>query len=164
MTDAVHPNLPHIGRVVCSCGETITRCWCRDETPIETQPHPACQRDEGGGLDWRCIRCKRMIPSGSKGYDVIHVGTIHSWVGGVSLAYHNACYPDGLPLEFGGDQTFVLDKMYGPRIFASLRVVADLETTEWKIERQWISSSEYKPWATIPGQIAEEFTDREDDE
>ena len=55
----------------------------------------------------------------------------------------------------------VLSKMYGPLIFADIRIRADLQTCEWVIERQNIKTMKWEEAIRIPGQIASEFDDDE---
>ena len=55
----------------------------------------------------------------------------------------------------------VLSKMYGPIIFADIRIRADSETCEWIIERENINTMEFVEVIRIPGQIASEFEDDE---
>lgn len=56
----------------------------------------------------------------------------------------------------GGD-TVVIDKMFGPLIFADLRVTADTARGCWVIERQWVATDEWVEWTTIPAQLDAEF-------
>ena len=53
----------------------------------------------------------------------------------------------------------VLSKMYGPLIFADIRIRADSETCEWIIERENIKTMEWVEVIRIPGQVAVEFED-----
>lgn len=53
----------------------------------------------------------------------------------------------------------VLAKMYGPLIFADIRIRADSETCEWIIERENIKTMKWVEVIRIPGQIAAEFED-----
>lgn len=46
-------------------------------------------------------------------------------------------------------------KMFGPLIFADLRIRADLERGEWVIERR--GCDEWKEWATVPSQLEDDF-------
>lgn len=57
-----------------------------------------------------------------------------------------------------GIQTIEIDKMFGPTVFASLRITPDLERG-WLIERQWIKDGKWIEWCVIPAQIDEEFDD-----
>ncbi len=61
-------------------------------------------------------------------------------------------------LEIGSNETITIDKMFGPTIFADLRITADTQRG-WVIERQWIESGEWVEWCVIPAQIEQEFTD-----
>ncbi len=56
-----------------------------------------------------------------------------------------------------GYESVIIDKIFGPQIFANLRITADPKTNTWVIERQMIDTGEWKEWAMIPGQIAIEF-------
>ncbi len=58
-----------------------------------------------------------------------------------------------------GYQSVVIDKMFGPLIFASLRITPDAQSNKWIIERQNINDSEWVEWVRIPGQLAFEFKD-----
>lgn len=56
-----------------------------------------------------------------------------------------------------GYQPVVITKLYGPLIFADLRITPDPAANEWVIEREWIESGEFLPWCRIPGQIKQEM-------
>jgi hypothetical protein len=56
-------------------------------------------------------------------------------------------------LHMGSDEAIVLDKMYGPLIFAGLRITAAQKSCEWVIERD-TGPHGYQEWCRIPGQIA----------
>lgn len=60
-------------------------------------------------------------------------------------------------IEIGTQDTVVIDKLFGPTIFANLRITADFDRG-WVIEREWISGG-YIEWCVIPAQIEQEFTD-----
>lgn len=51
----------------------------------------------------------------------------------------------------------VLSKLFGPLIFADIRIRADAETCQWVIERQNIKTNEWTECARIEGQIDGEF-------
>jgi len=55
-----------------------------------------------------------------------------------------------------GTQRVVIDKMFGPTIFAMLRITPDIECG-WVIERKWIKNGAWIEWCVIPAQIDEEF-------
>ena len=59
-------------------------------------------------------------------------------------------------LEIGSNDTVTIDKMFGPTIFADLRITADCERG-WVIEREWIENGEWIEWCVIPAQIEQEF-------
>lgn len=59
-------------------------------------------------------------------------------------------------IQIGSGATVTLDKVFGPTVFANLRITADV-ARGWVIERQWIKSSEYVEWCVIPAQIDAEF-------
>jgi len=61
-------------------------------------------------------------------------------------------------IEIGSGDTILIDKCYGPTIFADLKITADI-TRGWVIERMWIKSGEFVEWCVIPAQIEEEFTE-----
>lgn len=50
----------------------------------------------------------------------------------------------------------VLSKMYGPLIFADIRIRADPETCQWIIERENINTMEWEEVIRIPGQKEDE--------
>jgi len=56
----------------------------------------------------------------------------------------------------------VLMKMFGPLIFADIRIRAESKTCEWVVERQNIKTMEWVEVIRIPGQLEDEFKD--DDE
>lgn len=59
-----------------------------------------------------------------------------------------------------GYQTVELCKLYGPLVFADIRVRAEWKTCEWVIERLPIDSTDqWVEVARIPGQLDEEFKD-----
>lgn len=64
---------------------------------------------------------------------------------------------DKQTVEMGSNETITIDKMFGPTIFADIRITADTERG-WVIERQWIESGEWIEWCVIPAQIDQEFT------
>lgn len=51
----------------------------------------------------------------------------------------------------------VLSKMFGPLIFADLRIRADGDSCEWIIERQ--ANAKWSEVARIPGQLDSDFDD-----
>ena len=61
-------------------------------------------------------------------------------------------------IEIGIFDVVEIDKMFGPTIFAGLRITADMKRG-WIIERQWIKDGKWIEWCTIPAQIEEEFED-----
>ena len=61
-------------------------------------------------------------------------------------------------IEIGSNDTITIDKMFGPTIFANIRITADCERG-WVIEREWIENGKWIEWCVIPAQIDEEFTD-----
>lgn len=50
-----------------------------------------------------------------------------------------------------------IDKLYGPVIFADLRIRADYETG-WVIERYCLNK--WVEWVTIPAQLDDDFTQK----
>lgn len=63
-----------------------------------------------------------------------------------------------------GYESVVIDKLFGPQIFANLRITADPATNTWVIERSTIkydkegnSDNLWIEWVRIPGQIGIEF-------
>jgi len=62
-------------------------------------------------------------------------------------------------LEIGSGEAVTIDKMFGPTVFADLRITANTERG-WVIERQWIETGEWIEWCVIPAQIDQEFTDK----
>ena len=57
------------------------------------------------------------------------------------------------------DEPIVIEKMYGPLVFAGLRITADSESCEWVIDRATGPDGEYREWARVPGQLDENFLD-----
>jgi hypothetical protein len=57
----------------------------------------------------------------------------------------------------GCDQAVAIEKMFGPLIFASIRVRADFQSGEWIIERD--GHDGWGEFARVPGQTAEDFPD-----
>lgn len=66
-------------------------------------------------------------------------------------------------VEIGSMDTVVIDKLFGPTIFADLRITADSDRGCWVIERMWINKGEFIEWCTIPCQIEKEFEEKDDD-
>jgi hypothetical protein len=62
-------------------------------------------------------------------------------------------------VNIGSSQTVEIDKMYGPLIFASVRVRADASTCEWVVERETINTGDWYEVVRIPGQVDAEFAD-----
>lgn len=60
-------------------------------------------------------------------------------------------------LEIGSHQRVIIDKLYGPMVFAELRITPDTATCQWVIERKRIDSCEWVEVARIEGQFAHEF-------
>lgn len=54
-----------------------------------------------------------------------------------------------------GGQTITLNKMFGPRIFADLRITPSLEREGWIIERA--IGGDFVEWVVIPNQIEMDF-------
>lgn len=62
-------------------------------------------------------------------------------------------------IEVGANDSIIIDKLFGPTVFADLRITANIERRCWVIERMWIKTGEYIEWCTIPNQIEQEFSD-----
>lgn len=60
-----------------------------------------------------------------------------------------------------GYQSVIIDKMFGPQIFANLKITADPNSNTWLIERQKIDDGEWVEWVRIPGQLDIEFKESE---
>jgi len=61
----------------------------------------------------------------------------------------------------GCSNMVILDKVFGPLIFANLRIRANFDSCEWIIERERISDGEFIEVHRIPGQLREEFDNPE---
>lgn len=66
------------------------------------------------------------------------------------------CQQKEITIEVGY-QSVVIDKMFGPQIFANLRITADPKSNTWLIERQTIDDGKWIEWVRIPGQVGFEF-------
>jgi hypothetical protein len=66
-------------------------------------------------------------------------------------------FEQSVTVEVGVNQPVTIDKLFGPLIFADVRVTADFKTCEWVIERQRIDSQRWVEVARIPGQLDEEY-------
>lgn len=64
-------------------------------------------------------------------------------------------------VDIGSSDIVIIDKAFGPTIFASLKIEADLEKG-WVIKREWIKTGEWIEWCAIPAQINQEFSDYEE--
>jgi len=62
-----------------------------------------------------------------------------------------------------GYESVIIDKLFGPQIFANLRITADPKINTWIIEREMIDTGVWQEWVRIPGQVAFEFKDNEMD-
>ena len=60
-------------------------------------------------------------------------------------------------IEIGGE-TIEIEKLFGPTIFANLRITPDIERG-WVIERKRINDGKWIEWCVIPAQINNEFDD-----
>lgn len=60
-------------------------------------------------------------------------------------------------VETAADEPITIEKLYGPLIFADLRVTAHSLTCEWVIERQRINTGSWSEGARLPGQLDDEF-------
>jgi len=79
-----------------------------------------------------------------------------------------------IKIEIGG-QSVIIDKLFGPQIFANLRITPDTSTNTWIIEREVMMNDskgrpvkdhpdciqigwhEWVEWIRIPGQLKCEF-------
>jgi hypothetical protein len=61
-------------------------------------------------------------------------------------------------IEIGSFDTVTIDKLFGPTIFANLRITADPDRG-WVIERKWIQNGQFVEWCVIPAQIEQEFNE-----
>lgn len=62
-------------------------------------------------------------------------------------------------LEIGSNESVTIEKTFGPKIFADIRITADA-SRGWVIEREWIESGEWIEWCVIPAQIEQEFSNK----
>ena len=65
-------------------------------------------------------------------------------------------------VEIMSDETVCVDKMYGPLIFALVRITPVASTCEWVVERQRINTGDWVEVGRFPGQIEDEFRDAEE--
>ena len=63
-------------------------------------------------------------------------------------------------IEIGSFDVVTIDKLFGPTIFADLRITADPKRG-WVIEREWIDKGQFVEWCVIPAQIDLEFKEDE---
>lgn len=63
-------------------------------------------------------------------------------------------------VEIGSFDVLTIDKLFGPTIFADLRITADPDRG-WVIEREWIENGQFVEWCIIPAQIEQEFRNDE---
>jgi len=61
-------------------------------------------------------------------------------------------------VEIGSHQRVVIDKLFGPTIFAELRITPDCERG-WVIERKRIDSGEWIEQCVVEAQLDDEFND-----
>lgn len=62
-------------------------------------------------------------------------------------------------LEIGSNQSVIIDKLFGPTVFAELRITPNVERGEWVIERQRVGADfkiEWVEWATVPAQLPDD--------
>lgn len=69
---------------------------------------------------------------------------------------------DELTIEMGSGVAVILDKLFGPLIFANLKIVNDIASCQWIIYRQNIETGEWIEKARIEGQEDSEFDDTEE--
>jgi len=62
-------------------------------------------------------------------------------------------------IEIGSGDSVIIDKLFGPTVFADLKITADYTRGCWVIERMWIKDGKWIEWCTIPSQIEQEFSD-----
>lgn len=70
---------------------------------------------------------------------------------------------DRKEIHISADDPIEVTKMFGPLIFWSIRVTADLESCEWVIERNFGPEGEWREVHRIPGQLDSDFTDGPDE-
>jgi hypothetical protein len=64
-------------------------------------------------------------------------------------------------VQIGIDGCVEVDKLYGPLIFASVRVRPDFESCEWVIEREHGTvPGDWREVARVPGQLESDFAER----
>ena len=68
-----------------------------------------------------------------------------------------------LTVEVGQLEPVTIHKLYGPTIFASLRITADLQRGSgcWIIERQ-TADNVWQEWVTVPAQLDADFDSKEE--
>lgn len=73
----------------------------------------------------------------------------------------HACILDGRRVEVQiashNDPEVIIDKLYGPLVFAPIRVRLDVGSCEWIIERS--DGPTWREVARVPGQLDSDFTD-----
>jgi len=60
-------------------------------------------------------------------------------------------------IEIGTGDMVIIDKLYGPAVFATLRITPDVPRGVWVIERQRLDTDEWHEVVTIEAQLDEEF-------
>jgi len=68
-----------------------------------------------------------------------------------------------IAVQVACDTPVIIEKVFGPTIFASIRISASLERDGWLIERQTGPGDEWIPWVTIPAQLDMDFEDNKND-
>ncbi len=63
-----------------------------------------------------------------------------------------------------GYVSVIIDKIFGPQIFASLKITPDPKTNSWVVQRQRCDNAEWVEWVRIPGQLDFEFRKAEEDD
>lgn len=66
---------------------------------------------------------------------------------------------DRREIHLKGDEPIVIDKMFGPLVFAPIRVTASIDTCEWIVERLYGENNEWREVMRVPGQIESDFTE-----
>jgi hypothetical protein len=66
------------------------------------------------------------------------------------------------PTDAGGGYQFIIDKLYGPTIFANLRITASIHDVAWLIERQRIDTGKWEIISIIPAVYKSELDDDDD--
>ena len=76
----------------------------------------------------------------------------------MSYPYNN-CQEEGetVTVQIGSHNRLVVEKAFGPTVFADLRLTLDYKRGCWVVERKRCDTGDWRHWTEIPAQLEDEF-------